>query len=185
MIIDRLYNPKTNRPGIAVLEVVDHHNRPLLVLDSDEVHRQDLYHRRVHIVVHDQKRRLLLQKRSNTSKNHPRYWDISASSHVLAGVSHEETALSCLNRQLGISREALLLRYEIPASPQTENEFVSLYAVTIDQKEIKLNLAEIDDLCFLDQDEMETMLKDFSELLTPTLLFFNRMRLLFPAVLEK
>lgn len=180
-MIDLQSNPRVSRTGTPMLEVVDYRNRPLLVLEADEVHRQNLCHRRVQILVHDQRRRLLLQKRSSHRKTHAHFWDTSANGHVLAGEAHEESALSCLYHQLGLFRDELFFRHEIPANAQTSNEFITLYSVTIEPSELKPNPTEIEELCFLDQDEMTTMLNDFAELLTPNLHYFNQKGLLFQA----
>jgi isopentenyl-diphosphate Delta-isomerase len=164
-----------------LLEVVDAANRPLLVLPREEVHRQQLLHRSVLVLVYNERSRLFLQKRSRTKEVYPGRWDVSASGHILAGESREEAALRELREELGYLPGRLELRQEIQASPATDQEFVTLYFTRCNGSEIRSNPLEIEDGCFVDHEELGGMARDYQELLTPALLHFARSGMAFPA----
>jgi isopentenyl-diphosphate Delta-isomerase len=163
-----------------LLEVVDSRNRPLLVLPRELVHRQQLFHRSVLVLVFDQQSRVFLQKRSRTKMVYPGRWDVSSSGHVLAGESNEGAALRELTEELGLSPPRIGLRLEIPASRETGQEFVTLYATRCSATEVRTNGSEVEDGCFVDQEELDCMIQDYPELLTPALLHFGRSNLVFP-----
>jgi isopentenyl-diphosphate Delta-isomerase len=163
-----------------LLDVVDSRNRPLLVLPRAQVHRQQLFHRSVLILVFDQHNRLFLQKRSRAKLAYPGRWDVSSSGHVLAGESSEGAALRELCEELGLSPSRIGLRLEVPASVETGQEFVTLYATRCSGAEVRTNGNEVEDGCFVDQEELDCMIRDYPELLTPALLHFGRSGLVFP-----
>lgn len=48
------------------------------------------------------KKELLLQKRSATKKSHPNFWDISGAGHIRAGETVTEGAIRELKEELGV-----------------------------------------------------------------------------------
>ena len=57
------------------------------------------------------KKELLLQKRSATKKSHPNCWDISGAGHIRAGESVIEGAIRELKEELGIEANENDLRF--------------------------------------------------------------------------
>jgi isopentenyl-diphosphate Delta-isomerase len=162
-----------------LLEVVDATNRPLLILPREEVHRQQLLHRSVLVLVFDEQNRLFLQKRSRTKEVYPGRWDVSASGHILAGESRDAAACRELLEELGFAPHRIVVRQEIPASPATGQEFVTLFTTRCTGKEIRTNEQEVEDGYFVDHEELGCMLREYPELLTPALLHFGRSGLVF------
>lgn len=66
-------------PRIAV---VSDDNRFLRWTDRREVHRDRLPHRSVHVILHDTRGRLVIQRRHPEKLTWPDAWDLSASGHV-------------------------------------------------------------------------------------------------------
>lgn len=60
------------------------------------------------------KKELLLQKRSATKKSHPNFWDISGVGHIRAGETVIEGAIRELKEELGVEvkEEGLLIHEE-------------------------------------------------------------------------
>ncbi|GAB4241915.1 MAG: NUDIX domain-containing protein [Candidatus Methylacidiphilales bacterium] len=109
-------------------DVVDEQDRPIGRASRHEVHARALRHRAVHIWILGTDDRLLIQKRSASKDRHPSVWDSSASGHVDAGESYERSARRETSEELGINPPPeLTLLGKIPASIETDQEFVCLY----------------------------------------------------------
>jgi 16S rRNA (adenine1518-N6/adenine1519-N6)-dimethyltransferase len=108
------------------LPVVDKNDRILRRARRSEVHGDNLRHRAVHMLIFDQTGAVYLQQRSRSKDRHPLKWDSSAAGHVATGERYEETAQRELEEELGINvpLEKIL---ELPASADTEQEFIWLY----------------------------------------------------------
>ena len=82
------------------------------------VHRDQDWHRSVHVWIVDKKRRLVaMQKRSSLKDTFPGRWDISAAGHIEHGHDSKETAVREVAEELGIdcSLEELDFGFTIPA----------------------------------------------------------------------
>ena len=71
-----------------LLMVVDENDQPLEPMDRATIHRNNLLHRAVHILLVNHRGELLLQKRSYRKDRFPRRWDSSAAGHVDADESY-------------------------------------------------------------------------------------------------
>lgn len=85
-----------------------------------------LIHRAVFVLVYNDDGKILWQKRSMTKDVSPGQWVTSASGHVTAGHSYEETAVRELKEEIGIEAPLLFLgkflfRYRF------ENEFSAVF----------------------------------------------------------
>jgi isopentenyldiphosphate isomerase len=152
-------------------EAVDADNRPLLVLPLAEVHRQFLNHRSVAVLVYDQDNRLLLQKRGPRRTLYPGRWDLSTYGHVLARESSYDAALRRLWADLRLRPERLRHVRDIPAGPETGREFVSVFAVPR-AGHLEPNAERVSDGFFHTREELACLVRDFRELLTPSLVLF-------------
>ena len=70
--------------------------------EKTQAHEDGNFHRTAHIWIMNDKKELLLQKRSATKKSHPNCWDISGAGHIKAGETVIEGAIRELNEELGI-----------------------------------------------------------------------------------
>jgi isopentenyl-diphosphate delta-isomerase type 1 len=94
-----------------------------------EVHRRNLLHRAVHVMVFNQSGALLLQKRSMLKDNFPGVWDSSSSGHLDAGELYDACASRELREEIGLVPERPAARlFKIDGCPETGYEFVWLYA---------------------------------------------------------
>ena len=122
--------PRLDRSGTDPTEsfaVVDEQDRVTGAASRAEVHGNNLRHRAVHLFIFNRAGDLLLQKRSRWKDRHPNLWDSSAAGHVGAGEEYDSTAARELEEELGV--EANLGRVgKLPASEQTGQEFIWLYA---------------------------------------------------------
>ncbi|WP_421901900.1 NUDIX hydrolase [Maridesulfovibrio sp.] len=161
------------------IEVVDQNNRPLTSMDINEVHRQSLLHRSVIILVYDNEGKLFLQKRNPQQKLYAGRWDVSVSGHVYTGESNEKAALRELESALGIRSSSLKLIEEIKASSETGYEFISLFILDKLNTNPELMKEEADSGYFYSESELDWLIREYRELLVPSLVFLNDRELLF------
>jgi len=90
------------------------------------VHGNNLRHRAVHILIFNQAGDVYLQQRSRWKDRHPLKWDSSAAGHVAGEESCDDTARRELKEELGLNA-ALQKIAKLPASLNTDEEFISLY----------------------------------------------------------
>ncbi|WP_320175601.1 NUDIX domain-containing protein [Maridesulfovibrio sp.] len=161
------------------IEVVDQNNRPLTSMDINEVHRQSLRHRSVIILVYDNEGKLFLQKRSPQHKLYAGRWDVSVSGHVYTGESTEKAALRELESKLRIRSAGLKLIEDIEASSETGYEFISLFVLDKLNTNPDLVTEEADSGYFYSESELDWLIREYRELLAPSLVFLNDRELLF------
>ena len=97
-------------------------DEPLDVLHADgrptgrskrrgRVHRDGDWHRAVHIWLYNDRRELLLQKRSRQKDTHPGMWDVSCAGHLTAGDDSRTAAVRELHEELGLEAGPEELRF--------------------------------------------------------------------------
>lgn len=112
--------------------VVDETDHILRYAYRSEVHGDNSRHRAVHVLVFNNAGELYLQKRARSKDRHPLRWDSSAGGHVCAGENYDDAARRELQEELGI--EVPLQRIvKLPASEQTDQEFVWVYCAATEQ----------------------------------------------------
>lgn len=85
------------------VDIFDSNNNPTgEIKDKVKAHEEGNFHRTAHIWIMNNKKELLLQKRSATKKSHPNCWDISGAGHIRAGEKVIEGAIRELSEELGI-----------------------------------------------------------------------------------
>ena len=114
-----------------LFDIVDDQDQVIGQMARSEVHRRKLRHRAVSIFVFDSRGRLLLQQRSATKDEYPLCYTSSASGHVSAGETYDETAPRELQEELGLTSPIKRLA-NFPAGPETANEFTVLYRTITD-----------------------------------------------------
>ena len=104
------------------LDIVDEQNRVLGQDIRGQVHKQGLLHRGVHVLVFNSAGLMLLQKRSQHTKNAPGAYDLSVSEHVQSGEDFEEAAIRGLKEEPGIEGVVVerLLRFRLVYGPGDE-----------------------------------------------------------------
>ncbi len=161
------------------LEVVDEFNLPFAVMTREAVHHFQLLHRSVFVVFYSAQGKLYLQQRQKDKEVHPGCWDISAAGHVLAGESRLEAAMRELNEELGVEPPKLYPVLELPGSVQTEYEFVSLFRTGLCRQTPQPDPSEVASGMFLECHEVDYLVKNYTHLLTPGLVFFWQRGVLF------
>ncbi|MEW5772679.1 MAG: NUDIX domain-containing protein [Thermodesulfobacteriota bacterium] len=167
-------------PDAELVDVVDEADRPIGVLPLAEVHRQGLYHRSVRVAVFDHAGRVYLQKRSKAKELYPGRLDLSATGHVRAGESREAAALRELQEELGIAAERLRHVADVAGSPDTNFEFITLYTAGRLDALPRPNPDEVESGFFADRSELDYLMANYRDQLTPGLVHSLEKGLLFP-----
>ncbi len=124
-----------------LFDVVDPDDRVVRQLPRSEVHRARLLHRAVHVFVFRSDGKLLLHLRSARKEEFPSVWTSSASGHVGAGETYDDSAPRELFEELGLKARLVPLQ-KFAAGPDTSYEFTVLYQahsdapIRVDSQEI-------------------------------------------------
>lgn len=168
-----------DRPPRAFAEIVDASGRPLAVMDLDEVHAQLLPHKGVIVLVYDPQGRLYLKRRAKHKRRFPSRLDCSATGHVRPGEGRLEAAVRLAEEELGLSsvRPSRIARQKAGAENGIED--VSVFCVKGMNRPIRVNARNAEDGFFVSRTELDCLLRDFHELLTPQLVRLSQLGLLF------
>lgn len=132
----RLYDahPLKDRPQDPgeVLDVVNKADEVIGSGRRDEIHRDGMLHRAVHVFVFNRKGELLLQRRSWAKDNHPGLWDSSAAGHLDSGERYEDAVVRELGEELGIRGVEVVRCGVLDACERNGMEHVHLYLVRWD-----------------------------------------------------
>jgi len=143
--------------SVEYFDVVDDRDRVIGRRTREEVHREGLYHRAVHIFVFRTTGELFLQKRSPGKDTAPNRWVSSCSGHVDAGESYEEAARREMGEEIGIPGDSVVLVEldRVEPVPETGNEFVRVYAVRGYDGPLHLDPVEISEGCWKTREEVD------------------------------
>ena len=140
-------HPDTRLTKSEQFPVVDKNDRILRHASRSEVHGNNLRHRAVHVLISNEAGDVYLQQRSRWKDRHPLKWDSSAAGHVAAGESYDETARRELREELSVSGSLQKIS-KLPASQQTDQEFIWLYGGVVSRNPVP-NKSEIETGAFL------------------------------------
>ena len=142
------------------IDIFDENNNPLgEIKEKSKAHEEGNFHRTAHIWIMNNKKELLLQKRSATKKSHPNCWDISGAGHIMSGETVIEGAIRELKEELGIEVKETDLKF-ISVVKSTKNpknqEFGYVYLLESNN--------EIKDYIFEDNEVSEVKYVYFEDL---------------------
>ena len=147
------------------IDIVDQNNNPTgEVKEKLQAHEDGNFHRTAHIWIINDKKELLLQKRSATKKSHPNCWDISGAGHIRAGESVIDGAIRELKEELGVEVEEKDLEY-IATIKSTKNpknmEFGYVYLLKCNNQveEYIFEDNEVSEVKYVYFEELEKMVK--------------------------
>ena len=154
-----------------LIEVVDDFDEPVLVVSAFEARRQKLRRRVILVLLHDTSGKLYLQRRGKQKTTYPGLWDVSASGHVRAGEAREDAARRELYEELGVKASGMAYLTAYATSPEHGNTFVTLFHATAPAARPAPDNKEVDDVIAVEAHELAAMVRDFSDRLTPALLW--------------
>ena len=132
-----------------------------------EIHKKNLLHRSIHILVFNSKNQLFLQKRSMAKDENPGLWDTSSAGHVDSGESYDESAHRELYEELRITAELNPLT-KIKACNETYQEHVQVYFCKTDAI-ININQEEISEGKYFDLTALKNEIQERPDQYTSSL----------------
>jgi 8-oxo-dGTP pyrophosphatase MutT (NUDIX family) len=114
-------------------------------------------HREVGVLIFDQDKRVLLQKRSQYKTVFPGLWSITAG-HILSGDEPLLTAHSELKEELGFDTKLTYLKKELHRYDH-ETHFMYYYLGRYNGEKIVLEQAEVEKTQFFSKNDLEELLK--------------------------
>ena len=151
------------------IDIFDENNNPTgEIKEKVQAHEDGNFHRTAHIWIMNNKKELLLQKRSATKKSHPNCWDISGAGHIKAGETVLEGAIRELNEELGIKINGGDLKF-IATVKSTKNpknmEFAYVYLLRCNEKVENYIFEddEVSEVKYVYFEELEKMVADKEE----------------------
>ena len=124
----RAAGPSATRVSEEIFDVVNEHDEVTGQLARREVHRRNLRHRAVHVLLFNARGELFLQQRSYAKDNWPGVWDSSSSGHVDAGEEYDACTRREVREELGVELAAVPARlFKLEASAETGWEFCWVY----------------------------------------------------------
>lgn len=134
----------------------------------DECHKNGLWHRAVYAFIINDKKEVLLQKRSSNKKQWSDMWDVTVGGHVLVGEFGREALIRETKEELGIDIADCDIRYLVGStSIDTHKDIINkhfneCYTITknIDLAEIKLQKEEVSEVRFFTIEEIMKMIHD-------------------------
>jgi len=149
-----------------LVEVMDQRGRVLAAMPAAEVRRQQLCHRSVVILLHDEAGRLLLRKRPSPRGQGPERWDVPVHSPVFEGEALLDAATRALDATLYIHAERMRLVQALAPSLENGNEFQHVFALVRPEGSTSHGQPGEADNYFFGPEELRCLLKDFSELVS-------------------
>lgn len=150
-------------------------NKTGRIKERSLVHEDGDIHGTVHIWIRRKTEKgydLLLQKRSKQKDSFPGCYDISSAGHISAGDEPLETAIRELEEELGIKAEPEQLKKVCMHEGSMNGNFygrefknheistVYMYEETVDITKLKLQQEEVEEVMWIDQEELIQKVKD-------------------------
>ena len=136
--------------------IVDKANNELFTATRKEMRSKKLIHRATYIIVHNFKRGILIQKRSNSKDIYPGLWEIAAGGVVGKGESYWESAKRELYEETGIKDCTIKEHFDFYFEDETNRVWGRLFSCKFDGdiKDIKSQEEEVDKIKFISLDEL-------------------------------
>ena len=150
---------------MELIEIVDESgNFTGEVIDKDEAHKRNLLHNEVAAFVINDKRQVLLQKRSATKRFDPNKWGLCAG-HVDAYESLDDAMIREIKEEIGldVSKEDLHPYKERTISIRETNSHIMYYYYVITNKkedEFTIQKEELSEVKWFDIDKVIEMIKN-------------------------
>ena len=147
-----------------LLEVLDENGNGTNTLEQRSiVHKKGLFHNEVSCIVINNKKQILLQRRSKSKKSYPNCWALFAG-HVVGYDSIQDAIVKEMREELvsEIKEENIFLLVDKQKNVRDDNKcFVTCFAAFInkDIKDILYQKSEIDEVKWFSFDEFKQMVK--------------------------
>ncbi len=149
---------------MELIEIVDRDgNFTGQIIDKEEAHDKNLLHNEVAVFIINDKKQVLLQKRSANKRFNPNKWALCAG-HVDAGESLESAALRVLKEEVGINITTSDLKpfAEREFTIRDSNSHITYFYYTksnLNEKDFIIQKEELSEVKWFNIDEVIDMIK--------------------------
>lgn len=138
------------------------------VATRKECHEKGYWHRAVYAFIINDKKEILLQKRSENKKLWPNKWDVTVGGHVLAGEFGRQSLIREIKEEFNIDIKDNDIKYLLGSTSVNiegniiNKHFNECYLITknIDISKIKLQEEEVKEIRFFTKEEILNMIND-------------------------
>lgn len=123
---------------------------PISLANSDP----NYLHLEVAVLIVDDQKRVLLQKRSLTKKVAPGIWTVSAAGHVTYGESSEQVVHKELKEEMGISVKTIRPIFTNIESLPNETHMIKWYIATYEGGDIVVQASEVESYAWVPEAEI-------------------------------
>lgn len=151
---------KANFPE-EIIDLVNEKDEVIGVITRKEAHTNAaLIHREVDVIIVDDKKRILIQKRSQKKKVFPGLWVDSAGGHIPAGTNPELGAHKELKEELGFDTNLKFIKKSF-SKKSTESRFKYWYIGSFPKDaSINIDSTEVEEAKFVTKEEYEVIAKE-------------------------
>jgi isopentenyldiphosphate isomerase len=143
-----------------LVTLVDEKENPLGPIQISLANSNPQYlHLEVAVIIVDDKRRVLLQKRSATKKVAPSVWTVAAAGHVTWGDSADATANKELVEEIKLVVSNLVYMFSEKVDLKNESHIVRWYIGKYKSGEIVIQPREVDDFLWITSDNIDEFAK--------------------------
>lgn len=161
-----------------LVEVLDDQGQPFMVVSLKHARRQKLCYRAVIVLFYDREGLLYLQKRSKHSALYPELWDVAAS-YVAANESGQDAALRCLYSMLGVKSTHCVCKTVTHKPAEFSNLNIAIFHASAPACTPSPDSKEVDSLISVTKTELDMLLRDFPDQVSPILKFAAGQGLIF------
>lgn len=155
-----------------IFDIVNEQDEVIGQATRERVHAEQLWHRATHILVHNNRGEVLLQKRSAFKDTYPGTWTTSCAGHVDTGESYLACAVRELHEELGLQvlESALSELGKAPPSAQTGWEWLTIYRMVHDGP-FTHDAAEVAELRWLEATELDNWIASDPDAFAPSFIY--------------
>jgi isopentenyldiphosphate isomerase len=157
-----------------LIQIVDDSDQPLRGASVSEAHKHGLRHRVVHALVWDMQGRLLVQRRHPDLRIYPNHWGTSAAGYAFENERYDVAVMRKLAEELGLAN----LELKDIGTYNSDEELNGLQLKRVNkifesevpaEAELRVDPEKIIELRWLTPDELQALLEDAAEPITPGL----------------
>jgi isopentenyldiphosphate isomerase len=154
------------------LPIVDENNNIIGHAPLQEILAKGLAHRVTHIIVEDERGRILLQKRGPNVSTNQNKWDFSAAGYVEKDETYRSTAIKELREELGLKdveiEEIGIKRGDETYEGRPTHRFVATYRTVIPaETPLKIEPGEVAEVKWVNRSQIKRFLRDNQSEITP------------------